>query len=288
MTNVSLFKNAKSSYPYGQGTLAGVLSMVKAGTFKEKVEEYRATKNQDIKRMLPAYTTSGVFHKRSIADIEEYNGLVVIDIDKKDNVGVDFLAVKRTLRKAKTVIAYHDSVGGEGIAVYVKTDNKQISNHSIYYNALCDLFEQYLGVKCDRACSDVSRLRFFSYDEALYYNKNASEFHTHIEKPKQAQQFDIEKSKDFLLQYINKVIASGIDVTATYHDWRDIAMAFSDCFGEQGRQLFHALSMANTNYRYAETDRFYSNCLRRIKPATKITINSFYYICAKYGIKDID
>ena len=283
--NVSLFKNAVSKYPYGSCDLNTALKMVKVGHFKDQVLKYRDTQEQGLKKLIPAYTASGTFAVRRIADIEEYNGVCVIDIDEKDNVGVDMMAVKHKLRSAKTVIAYHDSVGGKGLAVYVKTDNQTINNHSVYYNSLCDLFEKYLGVICDRACSDIARLRFFSYDEALYFNPNAKEFHVDI-KIDYEKKFDLEKSKDYLNQYIHKVIASGVDVTSTYKDWMNIAMAFSDCFGESGRQLFHGISMAHPRYKYGQTDKMYDSCLRRTKPANAITINTFYHICDKYGIRD--
>jgi hypothetical protein len=284
---VSYFKNAKSSYPCGTLELIDALKMVKQGMFKPQILKYRETNDSELKKNIPAYTASGTFAVRRVADIVEYNGILVIDIDYKDNTTVDFTVLKSRLKTAKTVLAFHDSVGGKGIAVYIKTNNQQINNHSIYYNAICDLFESHLGVKCDRACSDISRLRFFSYDENIYFNPKAEEFKYEIKRP-ELPTYDIEKSKKYLLAYIDKVIASGVDITADYHDWVSIAMAFSDCFGESGRSLFHGISMAHPRYKYTQTDKQYDVCLRRIKPVNKLTINTFYYICNKYGIKDVE
>lgn len=78
----------------------------------------------------------------------------------------------------------------------------------------------------------------------------------------------------------NEVVSRGISLAESFDDWTKLAFALSD-LGEDGRQMFHAISSLSAKYRQAENDRKFTNA---INTATKINISTFIYMCQQAGI----
>ena len=118
-----------------------------------------------------------------------------------------------------------------------------------------------------------------------YYIDNAIEYHkVWVEPPRKpyaAYQYSCEIGVLAKVeQCCQKIVFRGIDITATYDDWFHVGAALAS-LGENGRRLFHIVSAQNAQYKTAETDRKFDNCLRNVR---SISIGTFFHICARYGI----
>ena len=83
-------------------------------------------------------------------------------------------------------------------------------------------------------------------------------------------------------EIISRLEEQRIDITQSYKDWINIGFAFSEEFGENGRELFHRVSAFHSKYDRAECDAQFSSCLKSKK--TGVTIKSFFYLAKDAGI----
>lgn len=159
--------------------LPEVLAGIKAGRWRAEVEAARAvisnkTAYAAAKRKLPGFTTSGTFSTRKAEQLLAHSGLLCLDIDNKDaNAGVDLVAARRAVEADSYTYAVAASTGGVGFFVLVPIP---ADDHKGSFRALAAYYQQAYGVAVDQACKDVSRLRFVSYDPALYLNEQAATF----------------------------------------------------------------------------------------------------------------
>jgi hypothetical protein len=129
-----------------------------------------------LKISMPAITPAGIFYKiRNNNTIEEYSGNVCIDIDKVDVQGLEIDLIKKEIEKDKYVHIVHRSVGGNGLAVFVKVDSSA-GMHSSAYAQVADYLSKKYSIKVDPSCKEISRQRYFSYDPDIYWNHDSSVF----------------------------------------------------------------------------------------------------------------
>jgi hypothetical protein len=76
------------------------------------------------------------------------------------------------------------------------------------------------------------------------------------------------------------VVSRGISLAESFEDWTKLAFALSD-LGEDGRQMFHAISSLSAKYRQAENDRKFTNAMNT---ASRVGISTFIYMCQQAGI----
>lgn len=69
--------------------------------------------------------------------------------------------------------------------------------------------------------------------------------------------------------------ASGTDITQHHKDWVEIGFAFTDCFGEAGREYFHRASQFHPEYDRKACDRQYDYCLQ--SKGSGIKIGTFFH-----------
>ena len=81
---------------------------------------------------------------------------------------------------------------------------------------------------------------------------------------------------------IQRLEAQHIDITSNYGDWRDIGFAFSDEFGESGRNYFHRVSRFYSDYSYQESDKQYDKCLKA--NGHGVTIKTFFHLAQQAGV----
>lgn len=233
------------------------------------VEKLRNTSNdkerKHLKNSLPAITVSGIFSKRRADCMISPSNLICIDIDGKDNPSVlDMEVLKARLAKLPYIMYCGLSASGKGVFCIIQYDD--FGKHKLYFNALQQEFKE-MGIIIDSSCSDICRLRFYSYDKHPYVNWNA-EVYTHtLEKsnttlkakeviPKNSSDwqtsnetlitFSIEESLlqssnlDFVSatplskteemeRLLDLVIERKIDITQIYNDWIKIGLVIKIC-----------------------------------------------------------
>lgn len=81
---------------------------------------------------------------------------------------------------------------------------------------------------------------------------------------------------------IKNIEEKSVDITSVYDDWISIGFAFSDVFGEAGRELFHRVSKFHSEYDTAECDEQYTKCLK--SKGQGVSMKSFFYLAKSAGV----
>jgi hypothetical protein len=158
--------------------LPELLAGVRDGRWAEQVQAVRALEPgsaayNKAKKLLPSFTVSGSFQQRNAAGLLQHSGLLCLDIDGKANPDVDLNTVRQLVEADSYTYTCFFSVGGRGLAIVVPVPEE---DHKGSFRALAAHYQQAYGLTVDQACKDVSRLRYVSYDPALYLNEQAATF----------------------------------------------------------------------------------------------------------------
>jgi hypothetical protein len=146
-----------------------------------------------LKKALPAFTLSATYNGRRKDDcIVNYNGLIMLDIDKQEPETIDDLAAKAAELEG-TVFTFR-SPSGNGLKIGVRpktmgygenisspqTPNAKpqtpyitwaltLDRHRDTFNFVKEVYESALGVVIDPSGKDAGRLCFVSYDPCLKF-----------------------------------------------------------------------------------------------------------------------
>lgn len=85
----------------------------------------------------------------------------------------------------------------------------------------------------------------------------------------------------------NRIVEMGIDITAGYNRWRNIAFGISLEMDEEGRGIFHDISRFNAQYNHKECDKLYDDCIKRLHSSSNhsgINIATFFGYAKEAGI----
>lgn len=281
----SVFKSALSTIPAFSVSLENLIETIKDGSFKEVVDNYRRVCTREEKIKIPCFTPCGLFTRRSIDNVEKYNPILCIDIDYKDNLDVDFDFVFNKLKNNKFIRAMHKSVSGKGYAVYIEVDNTDLTRHGEVYAIVAGQFNKSLGVNVDMACTDISRLRFLSYDEDAFYNGESEILIVElpvVNKPRSSvDNMTSDEQRKYTLQALQLALRNSADIADTYDNWLKVVYCISSVFGEDGRSICHEVCAISPKYSYRDTDRLYSKALRR---ASRTSTSTLFYLLKQKGI----
>jgi hypothetical protein len=294
---ISAFKSATSIEP----TTVFLSAFLKSTRHREKILALRAEtekkKRDELKKSLPAATISGTFIRRAAGQIETYNGLVCLDFDAADNPSLSPTEMKLILSEFPEVAYAAVSVGGAGVFAIVPTNNRDPTRHAPVVDLL-GMATKAHGLNYDRACKDVSRLRFVSYDPEAYWNQNPQSFDTEslfqIQQPKadlrppRAMVFRQKPDKEGtdtrskVEAYIQALEGSCRDVTENYDDWLKIGFALASEFGTEGEGYFQRVSQFNPKYNPQDASKKFENALKNGK---SVKIASFFKILHDQNIR---
>lgn len=301
--------------------------LLEPNSFTEIITYLRCEENEGIRRKLknslPAVTPSGIFVKRKADLIKKYTGIICIDIDGKDNLEiVEFEALKMRLMDSilgDYILYCGLSSGGKGIFCLIRVAYPE--RHKEHFYALAQDFAS-LGIVIDRSCSDICRLRFYSWDEKPCVNMGAKEYTKCIEretarivqsgtanKKNRVVEFVETKlvdnrsprerlldselyddcriitisNRDRIKQLVETICAECIDITVNYGDWFAIGCILARLFEEEGRELFHAIGQFYPDYKREESDNEYSKCMKYGRGYYYKT-EKIFDIARKYGL----
>ena len=267
--NVTLYDNARDT----KGKPADLLSLLKGikfGTWKEFVERLRSIQDEIeqklFKNILPCFTASGIFLTRKSSGLVKHSDFIAMDTDVKNNPILEeperYNEIRQKLIRGRYTYCLFTSCRGKGLAVVIRIDG---TKHLKSFKFLEKYYRDTYGLVVDKACKDVTRLRFVSYDPDLYLNENAEivivppDF---TEEPKHNYTEPAVYSNGRNSETIKAIIASGKPFANDYPDWLRIGQALAHEFGEAGREYFHALSQMSPKYNSVDCDKKFDNCLK--------------------------
>lgn len=297
-TPISAFKSARDTVP--------VTTTLRAFLFSEKfaplVAEVRAIDDKkqrdEKKKLLPAATISGVFSKRCIEGITQYNGLLCLDFDGKENPDLSPFEMKLILKDIDEVAYAGLSVSGTGVFAIIQTDNTDVRRHSELVETVGNMLIA-TGLQYDRSCKDVSRLRFVSKDEKAYVATNptvlpTAELFAQLDKSKddrpprpiriKAPQYSgTDTTRKKVESYVSTIEERRIDLTHEYQDWVNLAFALANEFGTEGEDYFHRISANNPKYSFSDAEKKYKNALKT--GSGRLKIGTFFQLANNAGVR---
>ena len=171
---ISKFQSATKSVPTGITSPMAFLNGCKNGKYREQVERLRAEtdekKRDALKKQLPAVTLqSEPCDKRSKESCKN-NGILILDIDNVENVA----DAKQRIAKLPYVAAVFISAGGNGLCVVCA-----LAKPTEDLKPIIKAMQQDIPYPIDMSGSDVSRLRFATYDPDMIIAKIVTPFELH-------------------------------------------------------------------------------------------------------------
>jgi hypothetical protein len=160
---VTRFKGLIFTKPQEVTSLEEVLSQIRSDKWKDRIAKCRTDLKQ--KDWLPCFTPTGVFTHRSLAGLQEYNGIICLDIDHIENPEI----LKSRASELSYVHAVFITPSGKGLKVIVRTDANQES-YKETEEMVAQKFLEDTGAARDNRCKDIARIQFVSHDPSLYYN----------------------------------------------------------------------------------------------------------------------
>lgn len=257
----------------------GLIQSIRTATTKDERDQ--------LKLKLPAFTPSGIFSKRESAALIQHSSLLSFDLDSKENSFLNATTatdVKRELAKLPEVACCQLSVSGAGVWGVVPI--LYPDRHGEQFEALAAAFLK-MGYTIDKACKDVARLRFWSFDSDTYINPDAETF----------KMLPVPKPENYTVKYrrnmegddagkveccLDQIDSRRLDITGTYPSWFSLGCALANEFGENGRDYFHRVSQFHPEYRQAATDKMFSDCMRK---RYGYTLGTFFEYCEMAGVK---
>lgn len=256
-------------------TLQAAFEGIKNGRWREPVERIRSATGSDydkLKKGLFAIYASVLMRgsNKGVSSIDEYTGILVVDVDGKDNAPDLLDWAPKALRGDQWVLGYHRSCGGKGLAIYYLVDSTQ-TEHAAAYKELAERLYHLHGINADLACSNANRARLISYDPEAYLNSSA-EVWSIAEVP---AQFDRQVRGIAALHegeghaICVAAIEAGVDLTSMPQSWYRLGKWVAQQYGDDGRELFHQLSQFHPEYSTRETDKKYTYMLRSLQTSDR-------------------
>ena len=237
---------------------------------------------------LPCCTISGVFEgERKASLVTEKNPVICIDIDNIPR-GMSMYELKKKVFELSYVFYVSLSARGEGIfaLIYYNQENDFLTT----FKSLQSDFKQ-MGIEIDKACKDICRLRFVSWDEHPMEKEEVEmydgEYLEQFADPQFYKEVQVKKDTQihiddwFTFKTIKYLINNCGYRADDYQDWLMDGFRLAT-FGEYGHALFMHLSQHSDNFNERDAERKWEECVR----TTQMTRDclAYYYGEAKRRI----
>ncbi len=203
----SFFDNLKNTVASETMNMDKLDEIIRGDQLKSKIELYRKTNDKSLKMDLPLVTFSGVFNKRKKSELVEHSGLICLDIDN-----IPYADELKDRLKEEDYIHYMFVSPSRGLKVIIKINAANEEEHLLFFKSLQKHFSS-LKITIDKACKDISRGCFLSYDSTAFYNIESSTLdfdfvkkYFPIENRKIQNQETICESEDTTIESYNDVV----------------------------------------------------------------------------------
>ena len=279
------------------------------GSKAKKMDEYIKTKKK-----LPGATLSGLFAlyeddsltnpgqrvmvSRRESHLKQHTGWLAIDIDLQDNLQItDFESILKVARFRPEIGLLMRSCSGTGYFGLVRLAYPE--RHKDQFKAL---FKEYaaIGIMLDKACSNIGRVRFASWDdpEHIYINKNVvpykglegeqfplvslaslKTYRSHHENvdyraEDNSRFWEQQRVKDRLIEVIvQELVVNHRNIAESYDEWVKAGWALRS--HPYGLHLFHQLSRCSSKYNEAQTNLKW----QQLGDSQTVTYNYLIHAC---------
>ncbi len=195
---VTIFKNFNEVVEHK--TIPMILDEIKTGKYKHAIVYLRKSLSENkmeayekAKKSLPAFTPSGKFiGGRKMEFLVEYSNCIILDIDKLNTK--ELVKVNHATRQCEFTYACFISPSGNGLKILVKVCSTK-NGHKETFLAIQDHYEKLLNLEIDKSGKDITRLCFYSWDDNLFINDNATVFASETKQSSQTELVEVPKLK---------------------------------------------------------------------------------------------
>ena len=178
---ITVFKNFNEVVEHK--SIPAILDEIRTGKYKpgiiylrKSLAENKTEAYNKAKKSLPAFTPSGKFvGGRKLEFLADYSSCIILDIDKLTIA--ELQNAKNLAAQSEFTYACFISPSGNGLKILVKIDTSK-TEHKEAFLLVQAHYEGILKLEIDKSGKDVTRLCFYSWDENLYHNPDASTFIT--------------------------------------------------------------------------------------------------------------
>ena len=279
------------------------------GSKAKKMPEYI-----DTKKHLPGATLSGLFAlyeddslthpgqrvmvSRRESHLKQHTGWLAIDIDLQDNLQItDFESILKLARFRPEIGLMMRSCSGTGYFGLVRLAYPE--RHKDQFKALLKEYAA-IGIMLDKACSNIGRVRFASWDdpEHIYINENVVPYKGLEEEQSQLVflasrqaycsnranvEYQVEGNSNFWEQrrvqdrlievIVQELVGNHRNITESYEDWVKAGWALRS--HPYGLDLFHQLSRCSSKYNEAQTNLKW----QQLGSSQTVTYNYLIHAC---------
>ncbi len=176
---ITVFKNFNEVVEHK--SIPIILDEIRTGKYKpgiiylrKSLTENKTEAYNKAKKSLPAFTPSGKFiGGRKLEFLADYSSCIILDIDKLTSS--ELQNAKNLAAQSEFTYACFISPSGNGLKILVKIDTPKTEHKETFLKVQAH-YENILKLEIDKSGKDVTRLCFYSWDENLYLNENASVF----------------------------------------------------------------------------------------------------------------
>ena len=279
------------------------------GSKAKKMDEYIKTKKK-----LPGATLSGLFAlyeddsltnpgqrvmvSRRESHLKQHTGWLAIDIDLQDNLQItDFESILKVARFRPEIGLLMRSCSGTGYFGLVRLAYPE--RHKDQFKAL---FKEYaaIGIMLDKACSNIGRVRFASWDdpEHIYINENVVPYkglegeqsqlvslasrqayrshHENVDYRAEGNSnfWEQRRVQDRLIEVIvQELVVNHRNIAESYDEWVKAGWALRS--HPYGLHLFHQLSRCSSKYNEAQTNLKW----KQLGDSQTVTYNYLIHAC---------
>ena len=132
--------------------------------------------------------------------LTEYSKFIILDIDKLSTT--DLQKSKSIAAQSEFTYACFISPSGNGLKILVKIDTPKTEHKETFLKVQAH-YENILKLEIDKSGKDVTRLCFYSWDENLYLNENASVFASETKQSPQVELVETPTTLNFKPETLN-------------------------------------------------------------------------------------
>lgn len=180
---ISKYLSVFAKDPNDEISVEKLIHLFKGYEYASEIQKIRNAKTKEardkLKQNLHAFTISGTFLHggKTEENLDRPSGMLCIDIDGKDNPGIDLNAFALTMRKDPSVIMISKSASGEGLMIIHRIEVRKESapeDLRLHFYELESIYKDS-GIIIDDACKNINRLRYATHDPDLYSIENPSD-----------------------------------------------------------------------------------------------------------------
>ena len=252
---------------------------------------YRLTKDRSIKTSLPAIMPSANMTSRKSSDSTEFehSGFMQIDIDRKDNLGLEPApALRDRIARLPFVALSALSASGEGVWCLIPISNPE---HHLQHFKHCEQTFRQLGIHIDPMNgSNIKQLRSYSFDPDARINEQAEPYEGRL-VPKKAPplpasllaQRPANQSAAIIELIVRQVRELQLDFAPGYKEFFKTGKALVAEFGLAGEQYFHQLCQYSPKYSAEDASRKYSEILNNER--NDFSFGTIVYFARQLGLR---